>query len=67
MQQLNAVQHQSDGQHAGAAGCGKTCAVTVLAAELGLSVRHWDTPTPTLWNEYLQQVLPERHPIHDMI
>lgn len=39
----------------GPAGCGKTCTVKVLAAELGLAVTEWTTPTPTLWAEHLQQ------------
>jgi ABC-type ATPase involved in cell division len=41
---------------AGPSGCGKTSTVRVLAAENGVEVTEWTTPTPTLWAEHIQQV-----------
>ncbi|KAL0045550.1 hypothetical protein WJX82_009862 [Trebouxia sp. C0006] len=39
----------------GPSGCGKTSTVRVLAAENGIEVTEWTTPTPTLWAEHIQQ------------
>ncbi|DBA75164.1 hypothetical protein WJX77_005220 [Trebouxia sp. C0004] len=39
----------------GPSGCGKTSTVRVLAAENGIELTEWTTPTPTLWAEHVQQ------------
>ena len=39
----------------GPTGCGKSTAVELLCAELGLRLLRWSAPTPTLWHEHAYQ------------